>query len=183
MLSIRDSDMTDLKQIMKIYEYAQNYMIRSGNPTQWGRSYPSAELIISDIRQGVGKVIYDENGIHGVFALFSGDEPTYEHIEEGHWLNDEPYITIHRLAGDGQVRGLFHCAASYCKSRSKNIRIDTHANNRTMRTLIARNGFVKCGIIHVKDGTPRIAYQWAENQVKMGHTTECLLLNSGKSSI
>ena len=160
MLSIRNSDMTDLKQIMKIYEYAQNYMIRSGNPTQWGHVYPSEELIISDIRQGVGKVIYDENGIHGVFALFSGDEPTYAHIEEGNWLNDEPYITIHRLAGDGQVHGLFQCAANYCKSRSQNIRIDTHANNQTMRALIARNGFAKCGIIHVRDGTPRIAYQW-----------------------
>ena len=47
-------------------------------------------------------MIYDETGIHGVFALFEGAEPTYAHIEEGEWLNDEPYVTIHRLAGDGQ---------------------------------------------------------------------------------
>ena len=33
MLSIRNSDMTDFKQIMRIYEYAQDYMIRLGNPT------------------------------------------------------------------------------------------------------------------------------------------------------
>ncbi len=57
MLSIRNSDMTDFKQIMRIYEYAQDYMIRLGNPTQWGHFYPSIELIISDIRQGAGKVI------------------------------------------------------------------------------------------------------------------------------
>ena len=31
----------------------------------------------------VCKVIYDETGIHGVFALFDGAEPTYAHIEEG----------------------------------------------------------------------------------------------------
>ena len=42
-------------------------------------------------------MIYDETGIHGVFALFDGAEPTYAHIEEGEWLNDEPYVTIHRL--------------------------------------------------------------------------------------
>ena len=52
-------------------------------------------------------MIYDETGIHGVFALFDGAEPTYAHIEEGEWLNDEPYVTIHRLAGDGRVHGLF----------------------------------------------------------------------------
>lgn len=50
-------------------------------------------------------MIYDETGIHGVFALFDGAEPTYAHIEEGEWLNDEPYVTIHRLAGDGRVHG------------------------------------------------------------------------------
>lgn len=63
----------------------------------------------------VCKVIYDETGIHGVFALFDGAEPTYAHIEEGEWLNDEPYVTIHRLAGDGRVHGLFQCAAEHCK--------------------------------------------------------------------
>ena len=30
-----------------------------------------------------------------------------------------------------------------------------------MQKLIEKNGFVKCGIIHVKDGTPRIVYHWA----------------------
>ena len=25
-----------------------------------------------------------------------------------------------------------------------------------------KNGFTKCGIIYVKDGTPRIAYHWTD---------------------
>ena len=161
MLKIRDEGPADFEQIMKIYRYAQDYMIRTGNPTQWGHFYPDAVLIQSDIRRGACKVIYDENGAHGVFALFDGADPTYAHIENGNWLNNEPYLTIHRLAGDGQVHGLFQCAVSYCKSISRNIRVDTHADNLTMQRLIEKSGFAKCGIIHVKDGTPRIAYQWA----------------------
>lgn len=159
-MNVRNANAADFEQIIKIYKYAQDYMIQSGNPAQWGHSYPDAELIKTDISQGVCKVIYDENGIHGVCALFEGEEPTYEHIENGNWLNDEPYITIHRLAGDGQVHGLFQCIVSYCKYISKNIRADTHADNKTMQKLIEKSGFTKCGIIYVKDGTPRIAYHW-----------------------
>ena len=99
-------------------------------------------------------------GIHGVFALFDGAEPTYKHIEGGNWLNEGPYLTIHRLAGDGQAHGLFSCALDYCKNISSNIRVDTHADNKTMQRLIEKNGFTKCGTIYVKNGTARIAYQW-----------------------
>jgi RimJ/RimL family protein N-acetyltransferase len=40
-----------------------------------------------------------------------------------------------------------------------NIRIDTHRDNAIMQHLLEKNGFVKCGIIYVEDGSPRIAYQ------------------------
>ena len=162
MLNIRDAKMTDLDQIMKIYEYAQDYMIQSGNPTQWGHFYPTTELIENDIRQKVCKVIFDENGIHGVFALFEDADPTYACIEGGHWLNAEPYVTIHRIAGDGKTHGLFACAVEYCKSHYQNIRVDTHENNLTMQTVIEKNGFTKCGIIHIEDGSPRLAYHWSK---------------------
>ena len=160
MLHIRNATTQDLGRIMDIYKHAQDYMIQSGNPTQWGHFYPDAALIGSDIRQNACKVIFNETGIHGVFALFAWAEPTYAHIEGGNWLNDAPYLTIHRIAGDGTVHGLFGCAASYCKGIVQNIRIDTHADNKPMQHLIEANGFTRCGIIHVKDGTPRIAYQW-----------------------
>jgi hypothetical protein len=29
-----------------------------------------------------------------------------------------------------------------------------------MQRLIEKSGFKKCGIIHVRDGSPRIAYHW-----------------------
>lgn len=160
MLQIRDALFKDLHTILNIYQFARESMRRAGNPYQWGRSYPEAELIEADIRSGQCKVICDESGIHGVFAVVEGEEPSYRRIEQGRWRNDEPYITIHRIAGDGQVHGLFQCAADYCKRISDNVRIDTHADNRIMQKLIERNGFQKCGTVYVRDGSPRIAYQW-----------------------
>ena len=132
MLNVKNAEIADLEQIMKIYRYAQDYMIKSGNPTQWGHFYPDADLIKSDIDKNACKVIYDKNGIHGVFALFDGTEPTYKHIEGGNWLNEEPYLTIHRLAGDGQVHGLFPCALNYCKK----ISLISSNSNRSIRHLL-----------------------------------------------
>ncbi len=161
MLSIKNAVCADFERIMEIYKYAQDYMIRTGNPKQWGHFHPNAELIKSDIAQNICKVMYDEKGIHGVFAMLEGRDPTYEYIENGSWLNDEPYVTIHRIAGDGEAHGLFHCAVSYCKNFSRNVRVDTHADNLTMQKLLEKNDFVKCGIIYISDGSPRIAYHWA----------------------
>ncbi|MCR5546765.1 MAG: N-acetyltransferase [Lachnospiraceae bacterium] len=158
MLEIRSATKDDLKSIMNIYKTAQDYMIASGNPTQWGRTYPTRELIQSDINKGVCFLICEADIVHGVFALFEGVEPTYEYID-GAWLNDDSYVTIHRLAGDGKVHGIFQSVIEYCKQCCSNIRVDTHNDNKTMQSLIEKHGFMKCGTIYVRDGSPRIAYQ------------------------
>lgn len=158
---VRKAEIDDLDEIMGIYRIAQDFMIESGNPDQWGHRYPSKDLIESDIDDEVCHLICDDEAIHGVFALFSADEPTYQYIENGKWLNDNPYMTVHRIAGDGKASGIFACAIDYCKGLSDDIRIDTHQSNMIMRKLIERNGFQRCGRIYVADGSPRIAYQWS----------------------
>lgn len=161
-MHVRKAKLKDLDDIMKIYSMAQDFMIQSGNPNQWGRSYPSKELIIEDIENEVCHVICKDNKPHGVFALFSGDEPTYQYIEDGAWINECPYVTVHRIASDGKLHGIFKCAITYCKSISDNIRIDTHKSNTVMQRQIEKNGFEKCGTVYVRDGSPRIAYQWSK---------------------
>ena len=163
-LEIRTAKPADFDRIMSIYHFAQDFMIQSGNPTQWAHKYPDDEMVNADIEGRRCILICENDKIHGVFALFDNDDPTYRIIENGAWLNDKPYVTIHRIASDGKVRGVFKCAADYCKSIADNIRIDTHADNLTMQHLIEKNGFKKCGTIYVSDGTPRIAYQWSKNQ-------------------
>lgn len=164
MLSVRKASRNDLERIMQIYEYAREFMKNTGNPDQWGTSHPARELVQADIRDGVCRLVCDENGIRGVFALLAGPDPTYLRIENGAWLNDGPYIAIHRIASDGKAHGVFRCAADHCKALCANIRIDTHADNRIMQKSIEKNGFVRCGIIYTADGSPRIAYQWTNKR-------------------
>lgn len=99
--------------------------------------------------------------VHGVFAFIIGPDPTYTYIEDGVWLNDDVYGTIHRIAGDGVAKGVFKKCLDFCKSQIDNLRIDTHHNNLTMQHLVEKNGFEKCGIVYMEDGSPRIAYQYS----------------------
>ncbi len=167
-MHIRKAGIDDLNQIMSIYSSAQDFMIESGNPNQWGHFYPSEDLVKDDIAKEISYLIFDEDEFdsepHAVFVLIDGLEPTYQYIEDGKWLNEEPYITLHRIASDGELHGIFESAIEYCKSISDNIRIDTHNNNIIMQKLIEKNGFIKCGTIYVADGSPRIAYQWVNEE-------------------
>lgn len=160
-MHVRKATLSDLEAIMDIYKIAQDFMIASGNPKQWGHSYPSSDLIENDIRNGFCHLVCNGEIPHGVFAIIGGDDPTYEYIENGRWVNDDEYVSVHRIASDGKLHGIFNCAIEYCKSHSDNIRIDTHESNRIMQRQIERNGFEKCGTIYVADGSPRIAYQWS----------------------
>ena len=98
-------------------------------------------------------------GICGTFAFIIGDDPTYRILEHGHWLNQAPYGTIHRLASSGSVKGIFSTCLAWCLAQIPNIRIDTHQDNLVMQHLLEKNGFHKCGIIYVEDNSPRLAYQ------------------------
>ena len=161
-MNIRQATSVDFEPIMSIYKNAQQFMIQSGNPTQWGTEYPSPALIQEDIESGVSYVVVDESGVvRGVCALTEGPDITYQVIEEGEWLNEEPYVVIHRIASDASAKGIMRVVVDYCKGHYENIRIDTHADNVVMQKQILKNGFVKCGIIFVADGSSRIAYQWS----------------------
>ena len=48
-LVVRKAKMSDLSQILDIYEYARRFMKETGNPNQWGDSLPPKELLINDI--------------------------------------------------------------------------------------------------------------------------------------
>ncbi|MDE7021256.1 MAG: N-acetyltransferase [Lachnospiraceae bacterium] len=144
---------------MNIYSYAREQMRLSGNPHQWGTDRPLPETVWNDIRQKQSYVIVQKELICGVFAFIIGTEPTYQFIENGAWLNEAPYGTIHRIAGNGQTGGILAKALSFCGRKNSNIRIDTHDDNHIMQHLLQKYGFQKCGYIYVDDGSRRIAYQ------------------------
>ena len=156
----RGARRSDLEQILEIYAHARKAMADSGNPTQWGDSYPPQEMLEEDIDSN-RLFVYVVNGqLMGVFAFILGADPTYQVIEDGAWLNDAlPYGTIHRLASSGKSKGVASAVIEWCLEHCQSLRADTHADNQIMQHLLEANGFVRCGIIHVADGTPRIAYQ------------------------
>ena len=87
-----------------------------------------------------------------------GEDPTYQKIEHGAWHSAETYGTIHRLASDGQAKGIAKICFDFCKTKCRYLRIDTHQDNKPMQAAILKYGFQKCGIIHVANGSERIAF-------------------------
>jgi ribosomal protein S18 acetylase RimI-like enzyme len=158
---IRTATYQDLEIILKIYERARAFMREHGNPDQWGDSYPSREIVISDLEQGYLRLLVDEeNTVAGVFSIFLDGDPDYDVIN-GAWLNDEPYVAIHRIASAGTHKGIFTHIFNYCLKFSSNIKIDTHLNNVVMQSVLAKHGFIKCGTIAVV-GMEFIVFQFVK---------------------
>lgn len=155
---VRKADMGDIEKILRIYDSARAYMKESGNPNQWGDSYPPRALVEKDISDGCCFCICEEEVVCGVFSYFKDGEPLYDNIFDGAWLDDAPYGAIHRVAGDGIHRGIFAVAVSFCKKITPALKIDTHCDNTTMQRAIERAGFIRCGKVYTDDGTERIAY-------------------------
>lgn len=159
---VRRSNMEDIPAMMELYAQARVFMRENGNLNQWDDSYPSRELLEKDIAFGNSYIVEDdEKNLAATFAFIKGEDPTYYGIENGAWLNHEPYGTIHRLAGNTSYHGIASGCISWCKSQIGNLRADTHEDNKIMQHLLEKNGFVRCGIIHLANGAPRIAYQFA----------------------
>lgn len=155
---IRNAKTEDMDRILEIYQFAREFMKSNGNPTQWGAGYPSKELLENDLKQGNLYVIAENEIIHGVFVFIVGEDETYSRID-GSWKNTSPYGTIHRIASDGANKGIFRQCLSFCLGQISHLRIDTHRDNLSMQHLIEKNNFERCGIIYVRDGSPRIAYE------------------------
>lgn len=157
--NIRNADLSDLKEIMDIYEYARKFMKQTGNRNQWANKFSPESLIKEDIEKKQLYIIEKSGFICGVFAFIIGNDPTYSIIKNGEWLSYEKYGTVHRVASNGKSKGIFNEIITFCESKINHLRIDTHKDNKIMQHLIEKNGFHKCGIIYVADGTPRLAYE------------------------
>lgn len=159
-MTITKAKYDDLEMIIPIYDYARSFMTDNGNPNQWINGYPSREIIAEDINNDSFYVCKnEEESIVGAFTFIIGNDPTYENIYSGKWLNDKTYGVIHRLVSNGTTHGITKNCIEWCLKQIQNIRIDTHADNKIMQSLILKIGFEYCGIIHTHNGTERLAYQ------------------------
>ena len=163
-MKARKANLSDLPKILQIYHRARGFMEQSGNPTQWGNVYPPESLVTEDISRGYLYVLehfFDkqtEPTLCGVFAFLPDGDEIYNNIE-GKWLNDLPHSAIHRVASSGEVPGVLPACVEFCLSVSKNLKIDTHTDNKIMQHQLIKAGFSPCGKIFLPDGSERIAFQ------------------------
>lgn len=158
-MKIRKAKTQDLDTIINIYDKAKEFMKQTGNSGQWENGYPTRELLEQDIKEGTCYICEEGEKILGVFCFFIGEEPTYQKIYEGEWINNKPYGVIHRIAVGEQHKGVASFCIQWGLKQHPNMKIDTHKNNIPMQKTILKNGFTYCGIIHKEDGTTRLAYQ------------------------
>lgn len=168
-LQIRKARREDLSEIMEIYEYARKFQQEHGNPLQWQNGYPSLELVRQDLERGELYVVCSENAggewesnIAGVFMFTMEPERDYDVIRDGEWLNEEVYGTVHRVAGNGTCRGIGKAGIDWAFARCKNLKMDTHEDNKVMQNLLVKNGFHYCGQVTIRGGETRMAYQKIE---------------------
>ena len=143
---------------MQIFDDARAYMRANGNMSQWGNGYPSKEVILQDMSANRFYGVYDENKLVCVFMMMVGIDPNYNVIYDGGWLNDEPYAVIHRIATTVHGKGLAEMCYDFALAHCNNLRIDTSSENYPMQKSLLKNGFKLCGVIHLANGDPRLAY-------------------------
>lgn len=161
---------SDLDRIMEIIADAQRFLKESA-VDQWQDGYPTPEVFLNDIENGVCHVFTVEGKIAGVISIFFETEPNYNEVDDGNWITgDAPYAVFHRAAVGGEYRGMGIAGEmlSYAENMAidrgfKSMRGDTHRNNKAMRSLLEKRGFVHCGTIYIgevkSEQSKRVCYE------------------------
>lgn len=158
-MEIRNTTLDDLDGVMTIYKKARQFMRAHDNPTQWLGGKPTRQQVEEDIAKGQSYVCVNEGRIAGVLCFFIGNDPTYKTIYDGNWLNDSPYAVVHRIASSGEFKGTGTFMMEWAFSQYGNVRVDTHEDNYVMQNMLRKLGYTYCGVIHLENGDPRLAFQ------------------------
>ena len=135
-MQIRHARPEDLPAMQEIFADARAFMRENGNPDQWGDRFPTQEMIDRDLALHRSYVCEDNGKIAATFAFMTDGEPTYRVIRGGAWLDDAPYGVVHRIAAAKGTHGAASFCMNWCMEQCGNIRIDTHANNKSMQGLL-----------------------------------------------
>lgn len=162
---LRKATKQDVNDILLIIDEAIAYL-KSQNIDQWQNNYPNRQSIIHDINNGVSFVYELHNQVIGTMALILDKDVDYDIIEDGQWLNDEAYLTIHRIAiknkfkNSGVALNMMDQAFHYALQHHRyNVRIDTHPDNKAMCRFLEKQQFEYCGVVYINKIAKRLAYQ------------------------
>lgn len=174
MFSIRKAVSGDMPVLLSIYEQARAFMKENGNESQWGlpspgkQLWPSEEALEANIASGTQYVLETasegtgQTVLAATFCYTTGHEPLYDTIYDGAWPDDDEYGVLHMLASSGKMKGTGKAVFDWALEQCPTLRIDTHPNNKPMRTLLEKSGFVYCGKVDMysvqNDDVTRVCY-------------------------
>ena len=153
----------DVPAIMTLVEAAVRRLAAMG-VDQWQDGYPNRGRIEQDVAEGIGYVIEEADRVVAYGAVIFTGEDAYRAIDGGWLTEEENYVVVHRLCvaeevvGQGFGRRFMEAAEQFSRGRVQSFRVDTHADNRVMQSLLPRLGFTRCGTIRI-DGRPFEAFE------------------------
>ena len=164
---IREAQQSDCTVIEQIINQGRAFLKAQGL-NQWQGTYPNKDTISDDIARQQGYVLLLDNSVVGYAAVIEGQDPIYDAIENGEWLNSTTnYAAIHRFVISNRYHGqklaqrLMSCIFTYFIALNcRDFRIDTHPNNVPMQAVITGNGFHLKGHVYINDGQSR-ELRWA----------------------
>ena len=173
MLDNRLAVHSDLDDIMELVRQAQAFM-KSNGLDQWQDGYPQRELFQNDIDHGSCYLFFMDGKPCGVLTFYESEDEFYKKIYDGSWLTEgKNPAAIHRIAvsSDYRGKGIASKMLSFTENLARfkgysSLRVDTHKENKPMRTLLEKCGFIHCGTVYL-DGpeNPRLYRQAYEKIV------------------
>lgn len=164
-LLIRPATAQDIPRMLQLVAQAQAYFCAAGID-QWQDGYPNAAVLQADIAKGASYIIEENGCILATFMAGCEEDPNYAHIDGAWRTHTMPYAVLHRIAVEENAKGkgvaaqavAFACRLAQAQQVGS-VRVDTHAQNASMRRMLEKNGFVLCGHITLQSGAPRVAYE------------------------
>ena len=159
---LRETKVNEIEDVMKIIDGAKLYFKVVGI-NQWQDGYPNSDTICDDINNHEAYVLEDDGKIIGTCMITINGEKTYNVID-GKWLDNQPYICVHRIAVDRSVKGkglakIILDQAIALHPQFHSVRMDTHYDNMSMQRFLDKYGFTYCGEITLENGDPRRGYE------------------------
>ena len=131
---------------------------------QWQGKEPSKHTIENDIKNKQFYLLIGDRECLGGTALLHKDE-AYDYLLSGSWLNQEPYIVMHRFfihplyQGKKLGKVLLRLIEEHVWNQGiLNIRLDTHERNLPMRALLKSMSYQQVGRVNLPQAGERLVY-------------------------
>ncbi|MFA5296749.1 MAG: GNAT family N-acetyltransferase [Lutibacter sp.] len=162
---IKKASEDDLEQLLSVVKSCTQNLIEQGI-FQWSESYPTKEILGSDIAlQQIWKLEIETN-IVGLIVLTEIEDEEYHPVK---WLTkNQKNLYVHRLAvhpnyqGKGFAQKLMDFTENFARENNYgSVRLDTFSQNKRNQQFYEKRNYVKLGSIYFlnQSGFPFYCYE------------------------